>query len=379
MQRKSQVIAAMTLLTITCLIPRSIAGGPVCQTTWKTLCAESADTFRSVRQAISPSSNFIFNRNVLVTNARPDEKSISDTLITDKDLASQDWYAPVRQPTTKKAAAFVSAFGAHVVKVFGEALPHKSVRLSASLRVPQINIPNGLFSSKGSLLQQLQKQNLLPSEVGLDTFYYLIRRFYPHVCIQKWTPFSKCDVCSRIKQLLFAATSEEARQRLIRELQAHRDFVTLARERFAARSQLARAQNGWALALSADGMDSAKTFSPHVTSHFVAGKALSERGHHLKTKLLGVLSEGQSFYGFITYPHYAGGPNILCSALHLTLGKQAHRNGNYLPPVLFLQLDNCGGDNKNHTVFAYLGYLVQIGVFHVIYVDFLIVGRLLPF
>ena len=338
------------------------------------MALESADTYRPIRRAINLATSPIFERAVL-SSCRPDEKGFSNQLLNSDDLARQDWFGPIRSPRTSLQSSFAQAFGNNVVKVFGEALPHKSIRLSSSVRVPQINIPNGLFSSKGSLLKQLQAQGALPSELGPDTFYYLLRKYYPHVCIQKWTPFSKCDVCSRIKQLLFGATSEETRQKCLRELQAHRDFVTLGRQRFAARSLLARAEPGWALSLSADGMDSAKTFSPHVTSHFVAGKALSERGHHLKTKLLGVLSEGHSFYGFITYPHYSGGPNILCSALHLTLHKQALRNQNYLPPVLFLQLDNCGGDNKNHTVFAYLGYLVQIGVFHTIYVDFLIVGK----
>jgi hypothetical protein len=42
--------------------------------------------------------------------------------------------------------------------------------------------------------------------------------------------------------------------------------------------------------------------------------------------------------------------------------------------VLFLQMDNCGRENKNHTVLAYLAWLVQEGVFHRIYIDFLPVG-----
>lgn len=361
--------------TLTTCFSHRILGAPVCTNLWKLIVQESADTYRPIRKAIKPSADTLFDKTALFKINRLDEKGPQDLLLGDEDLSRQDWFGPVRHPNTELQKLFISSFGKHVVKIFGEALPHKSIRLSSSVRIPQINIPNGLFSSKGALLQQLQAQQLLPATLGSDTFYHLLRKFYPHVCIQKWTPFSKCDVCSRIKQELFGAASEEAAAKLHSELAAHRAFVTLGRQRLAARSLIARAQPGWALSLIADGMDSAKTFSPHVTSHFVAGKSLTDKGYHLKTKLLGVLSEGQSFYGFITYPHYSGGPNILCSALHISLRKQAERNQNYLPPVLLLQLDNCGGDNKNHTVFAYLGYLVQIGVFHTILVDFLIVGK----
>lgn len=45
-----------------------------------------------------------------------------------------------------------------------------------------------------------------------------------------------------------------------------------------------------------------------------------------------------------------------------------------LPPVLFLQLDNCWRENKNWIMFSYLSWLVEIGVFAKITVGFLIVG-----
>jgi hypothetical protein len=77
-------------------------------------------------------------------------------------IDQQDWWGAVCLPSNLKQERFIAVFSEDVVKIFGEALPHKSVRVaSTGLRVPQINIPNGLFSSKGSLLQQLKAQNLL--------------------------------------------------------------------------------------------------------------------------------------------------------------------------------------------------------------------------
>ncbi len=82
-------------------------------------------------------------------------------------------------------------------------------------------------------------------------------------------------MCSRIKQELFGASDDLVRERLLRELAAHRGVVTPSRQRLAARSLFARAAPGEALYIIADGMDSGKTFSPHVITHFSAGKGLS--------------------------------------------------------------------------------------------------------
>ena len=46
-----------------------------------------------------------------------------------------------------------------------------------------------------------------------------------------------------------------------------------------------------------------------------------------------------------------------------------------LPQCLYLQLDNCAGENKNRYVFAFLSLLVAKGIFKQIYVGFLMVGH----
>ena len=45
-----------------------------------------------------------------------------------------------------------------------------------------------------------------------------------------------------------------------------------------------------------------------------------------------------------------------------------------LPPVLFLQMDNCWRENKNWIMFSYLSWLVEMGVFRKVQIEFLIVG-----
>jgi len=52
----------------------------------------------------------------------------------------------------------------------------------------------------------------------------------------------------------------------------------------------------------------------------------------------------------------------------------AKAKGGKLPPVLFLQLDNCWRENKNTTMFGYLSWLVEMGFFQKICLGFFPVG-----
>ena len=54
--------------------------------------------------------------------------------------------------------------------------------------------------------------------------------------------------------------------------------------------------------------------------------------------------------------------NLTCAAILHVLNQYQQDRGD-LPDNLYLQLDNCASENKNHTVFGFLAYLVQIGVF----------------
>ncbi len=63
-------------------------------------------------------------------------------------------------------------------------------------------------------------------------------------------------------------------------------------------------------------------------------------------------------------------PNVLLRVLDI----YKEENG-YLPPVLYLQLDNTCRENKNKFVFSVLSYLVAMGVFKKIKVNFLVVGH----
>jgi hypothetical protein len=69
-----------------------------------------------------------------------------------------------------------------------------------------------------------------------------------------------------------------------------------------------------------------------------------------------------------------GGANCTTEIMHRFLLAQVDA-GNKLPPVLYVQLDNCGGDNKNYAFLMYLQNLVRLDVFKKIKVSFLPVGH----
>ena len=345
----------------------------VCQHTYFALSQESKATFIEQRKAIQSHTFDVTS----LDKKRADLKPVLGSS-REREDSNSDFWAPAEQPVNNDQKLFVRVVGEHIIKNFGEALPHRSVidRSTGGRRV-QVNIPNGLFASRAELLSILKKGNLLPDRFGESTFYKYLHKFYFFVCFQKWTPFSKCDVCARLKQLILGCKPDDPRlPRFKAELQAHRHHVQLARSRLNARSQFAQFKPEWFLHLIIDGMDSAKTWSPHVVTHFLASKGFSNTGKHLQTKLMGVLAEGKYFTGYVTYPHYEQGANLMVSVLQRVFVNHVSRYGS-LPPVLFLQMDNCGRENKNHTVLAYLAWLVQEGVFHRIYIDFLPVGGFL--
>jgi hypothetical protein len=98
-------------------------------------------------------------------------------------------------------------------------------------------------------------------------------------------------------------------------------------------------------------------------------------GESLATRLVGVHMEGYGFHGYWVYPFFNSDSNLTCTLLLDILTMSAKRRGGILPPVLFLQMDNCGRENKNHTVIAFLAILIELKVFKEIYLTFLPVGH----
>lgn len=73
------------------------------------------------------------------------------------------------------------------------------------------------------------------------------------------------------------------------------------------------------------------------------------------------------------------GSNLICTSIHRALSRlfQTHCVDGRDPYIdqLYVQVDNCIGENKNHIVLAYLGSLVGRGVVGRAEVNFMVVGH----
>ena len=90
----------------------------------------------------------------------------------------------------------------------------------------------------------------------------------------------------------------------------------------------------------------------------------------------GVIVHGRKYpvYAYTWFDNFPNDSNIVIAILNDVLIKNLE-DEKQLPETLYLQLDNCGRENKNKYVFTYCHFLVAFGVFKKVKVSFLPVGH----
>lgn len=238
-------------------------------------------------------------------------------------------------------------------------------------------LPNGLFGSKAAVIAELKRMDSMLENMSDTRLYGLWREHFWHVMIKSWQPFAKCDECALFRFNLFMAPKTDLENPQIEvlraERRAHQARVTVGRLRYMLRATLAKTFPDKFLHICIDGMDNKKTHIPQCHGTLFA-KDIDGTGMELQTKLLGALVDGQAFFTFLTFPTYVHGSGLTWTAL-LYILKAFKDAGKTVAPYLLLQLDNAGRDNKNQHAFAFLGYLVHIGVFKKVLIHFLPVGH----
>ncbi len=98
-------------------------------------------------------------------------------------------------------------------------------------------------------------------------------------------------------------------------------------------------------------------------------------GDLLQLCFTGVLNHGLNEFHLYTSVngHFSGDPNYIATIIMAHL-KYLREKGN-LPPRLHIQLDNCGRENKNCFILAFICFIVQQGIVNEIELSFLIVGH----
>ena len=109
-----------------------------------------------------------------------------------------------------------------------------------------------------------------------------------------------------------------------------------------------------------DGMDQSATNLPHLKKISKSTVNL----WHLRTHLTGAIVHGHGSEGFLDFLQYPHDPNLTINILlKILVGWFRDLATTSLPERLYIQLDNCGRENKNQFVLAFLALLVQQGVF----------------
>ena len=189
--------------------------------------------------------------------------------------------------------------------------------------------------------------------------------------------FAQCNTCAdfavELGKCKNAASAKDVKERW----NLHVDRVMKCRQIYYDHRDQAFAQPDKVLCLIADIMDQAKTNLPH----FKRMKKSWSNKWWLKQCLMGVKVHGHRMDHYIANPRVGtgGGSNFTIECISRTLRKLSEENyansGGKLPPKLYMQLDNCAGDNKNYAILAFCNFLVDQGVFEQVEVGFLPVGH----
>ncbi|XP_071125906.1 uncharacterized protein [Mytilus edulis] len=207
--------------------------------------------------------------------------------------------------------------------------------------------------------------------MSTTSFYAIWRKFYSHVKIRSTNVFTKCTTCVKLDRALQLQLNPQKRQAIFREKQAHLHRIIMEKLAYYRRRTISRRRPDRYLSLIIDGMDNTKTSLPHFKDR--KGKDLAST-IPMKTHVTGAINHGthQKFV-FTDIYQYKHDSNLTLNILMKLLWKAS--KGRPLPPVLYLQADNCFRENKNKFILSFLELLVHRRVFYEIQLSFLYVGH----
>jgi hypothetical protein len=288
------------------------------------------------------------------------------------------------EPSTFLQQKFVAAVQ-DVIDIAGEVMPHEKdvhhmdEKLTSDLQRTheRVYLPCGLVKSKIDLVREFVNRQALPPLKDSQMHYVATKmwaKYFWWVHVKKWIPFAMCDECTQLFAKLLAAKEPAEREAIKCERLDHRHRCACFRKHHEVRICMGLHMKDEFLSLVIDGMDNQKTQLPRLDGK-LHSKTLNNVGEFLGTKLLGVLAHGYGFYGGWCLPRYEGGSSLVCTTLLRVIQLIRDRREGSLPPVLLIQADNCGRENKNQFMVAFLGWLVWKGYFKEVRMYFLQVGH----
>lgn len=210
-----------------------------------------------------------------------------------------------------------------------------------------------------------------PNPPSSTYFFQVWNKFCAHVKVRKISRFAKCARCEQLRNALQEAVQKGMDTSSLKEQKrSHRLLIEMERREYKKKREQAMLHPDRYCSIIMDGADQSAFGLPHFMV-----KTKDVRGHSLKVKVVGVLDHGRpNRVTFLTMTEeQETGANHIIETLHRVLSMRAKRGS--LPPELYIQLDNCTRENKNHFFLSYVEYLVAMGVFDRVEVGYLPVGH----
>lgn len=237
---------------------------------------------------------------------------------------------------------------------------------------PEVHLP---FFRREDVYKQFKREHgQLYDARPVPTQPYFLktwRSLLDHIKVRRAHGFTVCDECEQLRKAHHDAIVKSLPTKHILEQKARHDaFISRERMAYTVKRDRARLEPSSYLSIIIDGADQSAFGLPHfVTS------VKSARGHSLKVKLIGLLHHAipNNLTLFTMTEDHETGANHIVETVHRFINLYSSRGP--LPRTLYVQLDNCSRENKNHYLMAYLESLVALRVFDVVEAGFLPVGH----
>lgn len=272
-----------------------------------------------------------------------------------------------REVKRKTKRVFIVSFIKRLAQMFGDAMPNRD-----HITLPILN-RKALWKECEDAWKNSGRHGG-DLKVSQNYFYRVWRTFAAFVNVRKNHGFTVCSICEMLREEMSKhLQDEDTLVKLIEQHAAHLKFIERERNGYEARQNLAEQNPDRYCSIIVDGADQKKYGLPHF-----AISTKSEAGHKLKVKVVGVLEHilrGKEWLSlFAMTEEYETGANHIVEVVHQTLQRKKNKLGR-LPPVLFVQVDNCIRENKNRYFMSYFQSLVHLGVFNMVQISFLPIGH----
>ena len=208
-----------------------------------------------------------------------------------------------------------------------------------------------------------------------STFQRVWRHCFAKILkIRAYGTHSVCNTCTELKHKMHTAVTHSGRCQMAEDYAKHLEKTWRDRHvywRLRGASQVGSpADRDW-LTIIVDGADQAKF---RVMKSVTWPKSI-EGEHRPQMKVVGALAHGHEMSFNFVEENVPKGSTLTIEVLVQCLERVIGQSLTATPPNLWVQVDNCGGENKNRHLLRFLSVLVDRGIFRSCVLSFLQVGH----